>query len=95
VVVRDRRLGSAPVSGDLHGVLDQEGPEAASESWGPPIALRGIQRRVEQRRQERATKAPGLLVDLLLRSLDEDVRGADLVTVDVTVARAEREVPVP
>ena len=62
---------------------------------GPGVSPTRVNRRLEQAPQEGPAESASLLVDLGLRSLDENVGRSNLVLRQLAVTRPEREVPVP
>ena len=96
LVVRYVELAIDPVSGDFDGVGVQERPELASQvGHAPATAFSRVEGGFEEAVEQRTSQTAGLLVDLRLGPLHEDVRGAYFVRVVLGVAGSEGEIPVP
>jgi hypothetical protein len=89
-------LPSGPFACQLPGVFCQHLAEPATQLRGTLLRLvSSVEGRREEAGEEGPAQASGFLIDVRFGSLEEDVRGPDLVLIQSAVFRAEGEVPMP
>ena len=96
LVARGKLVAVRPLAGDLNGVCGEQCTEPSAEvRRGSFRSAPRMDRRFQKANEQGSAKVSGLVVDLLFRCLDEDVRGSHLVGRQLTVTGAEGEVSVP